>query len=262
MTLIDPLARVHPDARLGERVSVGPWSLVGPGVVVGDGCTIGPHCVLDGDLELGADNVLTSHVALGGAPQDLKYQGEPTRLRIGARNTFREFCTVNRGTAGGGGTTIVADDSLFMTCAHVAHDCRVGSRTVFANNATLGGHVHVGDGVTIGAFTAVHQFCRIGRQAFIGGFTVVTQDILPFMRSVGQRGEVTCYGPNKIGLERRGFPPEVISALGTAWRRLRAPGGRKEEASAAARAELGHVPEVAELLDFVDAARSGRGLHL
>ena len=262
MSGIHPQSSVDPTARLGEGVTIGPWTAVGPGVVVGDRCRIGPHCVLDGALELGAECVLTSHVALGGPPQDLKYKGEPTSARIGARNTFREFCTVNRGTPGGGGMTVVGDDNLFMTGAHVAHDCRVGSRTVFANNATLGGHVSVGDAATIGAFTAAHQFCRVGRHAFLGGFTVVTQDVLPFMRTVGQRGDVKCYGPNRIGLERKGFPPQVIDALGKAWRKLRGSGGRTEAGSAAARAELGGVAEVAELLDFIDAARGGRGIHL
>lgn len=259
---VDARAAVDPAARLGEGAVAGPWSLVGPRVVVGARTIVGPHCVLDGDLEVGEDCKLTSHVALGGPPQDLKYKDEPTRVRIGSRNTFREFVTVNRGTAGGGGTTRVGDDNLFMTGSHVAHDCHVGSRTVFANNATLAGHVTVGDGAVVGAFVAAHQFCRIGREAFIGGFTVVTQDVLPFMKTVGQRGQVTCYGPNRIGLQRKGFTPASIEALGRAWRMLRASGGRTEAGLRRTREELGHVAEVVELLEFIDAARAARGFHL
>ncbi len=262
MSRVDARALVDPSARLGEGVEVGPWSVIGPGVVVGDGSKVGPHCVLEGDLHVGPGCVLTSHVVLGSAPQDLKYAGEPTAARVGARNLFREFCTVNRGTAGGGGVTEVGDDNLFMTGAHVAHDSHVGSRTVFANNATLGGHVTVGDGATVGAFTAVHQFCRIGRQAFLGGFTVVTQDVLPFMKTVGQRGEVTCYGPNRIGLERKGFAPEVIEGLAAAFRILRGPGGRTEEGIARMREAAGGVAEVAELAEFLASARARRGFHL
>ena len=262
MSHVDERAIVRPGARLGEGVEVGPWSLVGPGVVLGDGVKVGPHCVLDGDLEVGAGTVLLSHVALGGPPQDLKYKGEATKARIGERNTFREFSTVNRGTPGGGGLTSIGDDNLFMTGAHVAHDCHVGSRTVFANNATLAGHVTVGDCATIGAFVAAHQFTRVGRHAFVGGFTVVTQDVLPFMRTVGTRGDVTCYGPNTIGLQRKGFSEDAIEALGKAFRILRKPGGRTPDGFARILEEQGRAAEVRELVEFLEVARAGRGFHL
>lgn len=262
MSRIDERASVHATATLGAGVEIGPWSLVGPQVRLGDGVRVGPHCVIDGDVEVGEGSVLTSHVSIGSPPQDLKYAGEATRVRVGARNTFREFCTVNRGTAAGGGLTVVGDDNLFMTGSHVAHDCRVGSRIVFANNATLGGHVVVGDFATIGAFTAAHQFCRIGRHAFIGGFTVVTKDILPFMKTVGSRGEVTCYGPNRIGLERKGMTGEAVEALGKAFRILRAPSGRTPDGFARMLEEQGSAPEVRELVEFAEAARAGRGFHL
>ena len=262
MKSIDERASVHSAAALGKDVEIGPWSLVGPQVRLGDGVRVGPHCVIDGDVEIGEGSVLTSHVAIGSPPQDLKYAGEPTRVRIGARNTIREFCTVNRGTAAGGGVTSIGDDNLFMTGAHVAHDCHVGSRTVFANNATLGGHVSVGDFTTVGAFTAAHQFCRIGRHAFIGGFTVVTKDILPFMKTVGSRGDVTCYGPNKMGLERKGMPAEAVEALSRAFRILRAPGGRTPDGFARMLEEQGSHAEVREFVEFAEAARLSRGFHL
>ncbi len=261
MSLVDERAVVHPRARLAHGVEIAPWSVIGPDVTLGEGVRVGPHCVIDGIIELGPGCVLTSHVALGGPPQDLKYAGEPTRVRIGARNTFREFTTVSRGTLAGGGLTEIGDDNLFMTGSHVAHDCKVGSRTVFANIATLAGHVVVGDHATMGAFAAVHQFCRVGRHAFVGGYTVATQDVLPFMRTVGSRGEVKCYGPNRIGLERKGFPAADIDSLGKAFRMLRAPGGRTQEGLAALGSELGSSDVVRELRDFLEVARAGRGFH-
>lgn len=261
MAVLHPTALVDPEARLADDVEVGPYSIVGAGVELGDGVRVGPHCLVEGRTRVGAGCTFTSHAAIGTAPQDLKYGGEPTRLEIGARNQFREFTTVNRGTADGGGLTRIGDGNLFMTGAHVAHDCTIGDGTIFANNATLAGHVEVGDGSTVGAFSAVHQFCRVGRQAFIGGYTVCTQDVLPYMRTVGGRGGVTCYGPNRIGLERKGFPAEVVKALGTAWRSLRKGRAQGDETIAAIRDEWGGVAEVAELLEFVESSRAARGYH-
>lgn len=262
MTAPGSHALIDGRARLGPGASVGPFSVIGSDVELGAGCTVGPQCFVDGHATVGDGCVLTSHVALGGAPQDLKYAGEPTRLSIGARNTFREFVTVSRGTLGGGGLTQIGDDNLFMTGAHVAHDCKVGSHAVFANNATLAGHVVVGDHATMGAFTAVHQFCRVGEHAFVGGFTVVTQDVLPYMRTVGQRGDVRCYGPNRIGLQRKGVPAASIEALQRAFRMLRSAGGRTAEGVARIAAELGSVPEVALLVAFIESSRAARGFHL
>lgn len=259
---IDERAAVAPTAILGPGVEIGPFAVVGPEVTLGEGVVVGAHCVLDGRTEVGDGCVLSSHVVLGTSPQDLKYRGEPTRLKVGARNAFREFVTVNRGTPNGGGLTEIGDENLFMTGSHVAHDCHVGSRTIFANNATLAGHVTVGDHATVGAFSAIHQFCRVGRHAFIGGFTVGTQDVLPFMRTVGTRGQVRAYGPNRIGLQRKGFSAEVIEALQSAFRILHAKGGRTAESLARVRHELGGTAEVAELVDFVEAARTLRGYHL
>ncbi|MEM7248824.1 MAG: acyl-ACP--UDP-N-acetylglucosamine O-acyltransferase [Acidobacteriota bacterium] len=252
-------ATVAEGARIGSDVLIGPGSVVGPDVVIGDRCRIGPLCVLDGRLELGPDCVLSSHSVLGSPPQDLKYDGEPTTTRIGARNQFREFTTVNRGTAGGGAETIIGDDNLFMTGAHVAHDCRVGSGTIFANNATLAGHVDVADCATVGAFSAVHQFCSVGRHAFIGGYTVCTKDVLPFIKTVGSRGDIKALGVNAIGLRRRGLEEESVSALQAVFRRLRRGRFGKDVLAELGTEEL--VPEVRELVDFVVAARERRGVH-
>jgi UDP-N-acetylglucosamine acyltransferase len=184
---IHTTALVDAKAELADGVEVGPYAVIEAGVVIGEGTFVGPFCRLAGPTTIGAGNRFESHCAIGGPPQDLKYNGEPTRLEIGDRNTFREFVTFNRGTPGGGGVTTVASDGLFMAYTHVAHDCHVGSRVIFDNCATLAGHVDVGNDVTVGAFSAVHQFSRIGDFAFLGGFTTATKDCLPFMRTVGAR---------------------------------------------------------------------------
>jgi UDP-N-acetylglucosamine acyltransferase len=215
---IDPMARVHPGARVGERTVVGPFAVVGPQVVLGRGCTVGASAVIDGNTTVGDDTEVFPFASIGLPPQDLKYRGEDTRLVIGQRNIFREFVTIHRGTAGGGGQTSIGDDNLFMAYAHVAHDCRIGHHTIFGNAATLGGHVTVEDCATISAYSGVHQFCRVGRHAFIGGYSVVTKDALPFAKSVGNRARV--YGLNKIGLIRRGFSEERVGQLKRAYRYL------------------------------------------
>jgi len=215
---VAPSALVHPAATLGPGCVVGPGAQVGPHVVVGARCRIGASAILDGHTTLGDDNVVFPFASIGLPPQDLKYAGEPTRLVIGHGNTFREFVTIHRGTAGGGGLTQIGDRNLFMAYAHVAHDCRVGHGTIFGNAATLGGHVEVGDCATISAYSGVHQFCRIGSHAFIGGYSVVTKDALPFAKSVGNRASV--YGLNSIGLKRRGYSADRIAQLRRAFRYL------------------------------------------
>jgi UDP-N-acetylglucosamine acyltransferase len=184
---IDPRAVVHPEAKLGEDVVVGPFCVVGGDVLVGDRTRLTAHVVVDGRVTLGPDNVVAPFASLGGPPQDLKYAGEPTSVTIGAGNRICEYVTVSRGTAGGGGVTRIGDNNLFMAYTHIAHDANVGSRIVFANAATLAGHVEVGDDATVGGFSGVHQFCRIARHAFIGGYSVVTQDALPWVMTVGNR---------------------------------------------------------------------------
>ncbi len=215
---IDPSARVHPDARIGAGTIVGPFAVVGRHVVLGERCRVGASAVVDGHTTIGDETEVFPFASIGLPPQDLKYRGEATRLTIGRRNIFREFVTIHRGTAGGGGETIIGDGNLFMAYAHVAHDCRIGHHTIFGNGATLGGHVQVGDYATISAYSGVHQFCRVGQHAFIGGYSVITKDALPYAKSVGNRARV--YGLNKIGLIRRGFSDDVVGKLKRAYRYL------------------------------------------
>ena len=215
---IDPSARVHPDARIGSGTLVGPFAVIGPKVVIGCDCNIGASAVIDGNTRVGDGTEIFPFASIGLPPQDLKYRGEDTRLTIGRRNIFREFVTIHRGTAGGGGETTIGDDNLFMAYAHVAHDCHIGDHTIFGNAATLGGHVTVEDYAAISAYSGVHQFCRVGRYAFVGGYSVVTKDALPFARSVGNRARV--YGLNTVGLIRRGFTDEQIGQMKRAYRYL------------------------------------------
>ncbi len=255
-TKIHPTAIIDPAAELADGVVVGPYSLIEAGVKVGEGCQIGPFCRLTGLTTIGSGNSFESHCSVGAPPQDLKYAGEPTRLEIGDNNTFREFVTFHRGTPGGGGITSVGSHSLFMAYAHVAHDCHMGSQTIFANAATLAGHVDVADHATIGAFTAVHQFCRVGFHAFLGGFTAATQDCLPFMRTVGAR-PAKCYGPNSIGLERQGFSEESRKALKKLWRYLHSPKLNASAALEKAKAELAGQEEVDLVIRFIESSKRG-----
>ncbi len=215
---IHPTAIVHPGAAIGDGSVIGPHAIIGPDVRIGRRCSIGASSVIDGWTEIGDECEVYPMCSIGLVPQDLKFHGEKTRLKIGDRNVFREFVTIHRGTHGGGGVTTVGDHNFFMAYVHVAHDCHVGSHTIFGNAATLGGHVEVDDFATISAFSAVHQFCRIARHAFIGGASIVTKDALPFAKSVGNRARL--YGLNTIGLVRRGFPPDVVAKLKRAYRLL------------------------------------------
>lgn len=215
---IHPSANVHPKATIGAGTSIGPQVSIGPHVTIGPGCKIGASTVVDGWTEIGEGTEIYPFASIGLAPQDLKYKGEPTRLVIGKHNVFREFVTINRGTAGGGGVTTIGDHNVFMAYVHVAHDNHVGNHTIFGNMATLGGHVHVEDYANISAGSGVHQFCRVGRHAFIGGYSVVTKDALPYARTVGNRARI--YGLNTIGLTRRGFSSDVITRLKRTFRYL------------------------------------------
>jgi UDP-N-acetylglucosamine acyltransferase len=254
-TVLDPRAVIDARAEIGAQAHVGPYCVIGPDVVLGRGCRLESHVVIEGPTEIGAETHIAPMASIGGPPQDNKYRGESTRLRIGARNRIREFVTINRGTVGGGGLTEIGDDNLFMAYAHVAHDCRVGHRTIFANAATLAGHVEVGDDATIGAFSAVHQFCRVAAHAFIGGYSVVTRDALPWVTTVGNRARA--HGLNLVGLQRRGYPPEVIDALKRCYARLFRSKLLLEDALAQVEAELGHVAEVRYFLDFVRGSERG-----
>jgi len=253
---VDPRAVVSESARLGAGVRVGAYAVVGDEVELGAGCVLHAHAVVNGPARFGRENVFHSFCAIGGDPQDLKYQGERTVLEVGERNVFRESVTVNRGTAQGGGVTRIGNSNLFMTCGHVAHDCTVGDHTIFANAATLAGHVTVEDYVTVGAFSAVHQFCRVGRHGYIGGFTVVTQDVAPFARVVTER-DTHCFGANTIGLERQGFPRERIEAIERAYRLLLRSKLNTTQAVEQMRAELNGSADVTELIAFIESSRRG-----
>jgi UDP-N-acetylglucosamine acyltransferase len=250
--VIDARALVSPEARLGADVEVGPFTVIGPGVEIGPRTIIGPHAVINGPTTLGADNHVFQFASIGDAPQDKKYRGEPTRLVIGERNVFREFCTVNRGTTHDRGVTSIGDDNLFMTCAHVAHDCAVGSHTVFANSAVLGGHVEVGDWVILGGLSAVHQFCKVGAHAFIAGGAMVRQDVPPYVMVQGDPAEP--YAVNSEGLKRRGFTEDQIRAIREAYRVLY----RSDLKLAEARARLAPIaaerPEIKAFADFIQAS--------
>ena len=218
-TEIDPTASVHARAQIGAGTRVGPNAVIGPHVKIGANCRVGASSVVEGWTEVGDDCEIYPFASIGQNPQDLKYRGEETWLRIGRRNIFREFVTIHRGTQGGGGETTIGDRNLFMAYVHVAHDCHVGNNTIFGNMATLGGHVTVEDFVNISAGSGVHQFCRVGRHGFIGGYSVVTKDALPYARTVGSR-PARAFGVNTMGLTRRGFTPDVITKLKRSFRYL------------------------------------------
>jgi UDP-N-acetylglucosamine acyltransferase len=247
-------AIVRPGAVIGPGSVVGPYATIGPNVTIGRRCKVGASAIVDGCTVVGDDTEIYPFASIGLAPQDLKFRGEATKLLIGRRNVFREFVTIHRGTAGGGGETTIGDGNLFMAYAHVAHDCHVGNATIFGNAATLGGHVTVEDFATISAYSGVHQFCRVGQHAFIGGYTVVTRDALPFAKTVGNRARI--YGVNTIGLARRGFSQDLISKLRRAYRHLlqhntsRALELIERDPSLAA-------PEVSYLVNFITSARRG-----
>ena len=218
-TDIHPTAIVHPRAYVGRGTVIGPHAVIGPHVRIGDRCMIGASAVIDGWTEIGDETEVFPFASIGLIPQDLKFKGEMTKLTIGRRNVFREFVTINRGTMGGGGETSIGDHNVFMAYVHVAHDCHVKNETIFGPHATLGGHVTVEDFANISAGSAVHQFCRVGRHAFIGGYSVVTKDALPFARTVGSR-PARIFGVNTIGLMRRGLPQDVIEKLKRSFRYL------------------------------------------
>lgn len=246
---------VAPGAQIPESCTIGPFCTIGPEVVLGENCTLISHVVLDGRTHIGARNVFYPFCSVGVAPQDLKYRGEPTKTVLGDDNTIRESVTVSRGTVGGGGITCIGSHCLLMTCAHVGHDSQIGNHCILANAATLAGHVIIEDYVTLGAFCPVHQHCVIGRYAFIGGGTIVTQDVLPFSLTSARR-ENKAYGINKVGLERRGFAPERLKALQKAYRVLLS--SKLNTAQALEKLREMRGDDVAELVAFVQ--RSERGV--
>jgi UDP-N-acetylglucosamine acyltransferase len=251
---VDPLARVRSGAVLEPGVRVGPFCLVGPEVRIGRGSVLESHVVIDGETRLGEHNRLFPFCSIGLVPQDLKFRGEASRVEVGDRNIFREGTTVHRGTAGGGGLTRIGSDNLLMAQVHVAHDCMVGDHAIFANAAALSGHVEVQDFATLGGFSGVHQFCRVGRHAFMGGATIATKDVLPYSLTVGNRANL--FGPNVVGLRRRGFAPEAIAALRRAFRTLQSRQLNTARALERLEAEA-PTAEIRVLIDFVRSARRG-----
>jgi UDP-N-acetylglucosamine acyltransferase len=252
---IHPTAIVDPAAAIGAGVTIGAYAVIGPHVEIGDGCGIGPHTVIDGHTRLGTNNRIYQFSSIGGPPQDKKYNGEPTRLEIGNNNTIREFCTLNTGTVQDVGVTRIGDDNWIMAYVHIAHDCQIGNRTIFANNAQLAGHVHIGDDAILGGFTLVHQFCRVGAHCITGLGTVVLQDIPPYVKASGN--PVHPYGINSEGLRRRGFSNEAINAIKRAYRTLYRSGLTLEEAKSELAAQTAEEPEVQRLVDFLDVASRG-----
>jgi UDP-N-acetylglucosamine acyltransferase len=253
---IHSTAIVDPGARVDGTADIGPYCVVGSDVSIGAGTLLKAHIYIEGPTSIGAGNVFYPYSSIGVTPQDLKYQGEPAETRIGDRNKIREFITIQRGTRGGGMLTSIGDDNLLMAYVHVAHDVRIGSRTILGNAVTFGGHVTVGDGAIIEAFSGVHQFCRIGRHAFVGGYSVITRDVLPFSMTVTPRESKT-YGENKVGLERRGFDAPVIAALHKAFRILAKSGLNTSQAIDRILAEVESSPETEELIAFIRSAERG-----
>lgn len=253
--MIHSTSIVDSRAVIGSNVSIGPYSLIGDKVTLHDEVEIAGHVVIEGPCEIGRGTRILPFASIGQAPQDLKYRGEDTRLVIGERNVIREYVTMNRGTVGGGGVTMVGHDNLFMAQAHVAHDCHVGSFNIFANLASLAGHVTVQDHVTIGAYVGVHQFCRLGSYAFIGGFSKIVKDALPYARTDG--ADARCYGANSIGLRRKGFSNEAIRRIQQAFRLLLSSRLNTSQALERIKAGLGGAPEIDLLVDFIEKSERG-----
>ena len=252
---VHPTAIISSKAELGSNVSIGPYSIIGDDVVLHDDVSVASHCVIEGPSEFGRGSVFFPFVSAGQAPQDLKYKGERSLLHAGERNTFREFSTLQRGTEGGGNITELGSDNLIMAQAHVAHDCRIGDHVILANGATLAGHVIVEDHATIGAYAGVHQFCRVGKYAFIGGYSVVVKDALPYARSVGNHAR--CYGQNTVGLRRQNFSAEEIRRITHAFRLLLAAKLNTSQAVERIKQELKGYAEIDYLVEFIETSNRG-----
>jgi UDP-N-acetylglucosamine acyltransferase len=252
---IHPSAVVSSRARIGRNCHIGPYSVVGDEVQLGDGVRLESHCVVDGRTDIGAGTHVFPFVSIGLAPQDLKYKGEPAETRIGKRNHIREFVTIHRGSAGGGMLTQTGDDCLIMAQAHIAHDCKLGNGVIMANAATLAGHVTIEDRANVGAYSGVHQFCRVGREAYIGGYSVVVKDALPFALTVGNHAR--CFGLNTTGMKRLGYSREVIKSLHHAFRLLLSSKLNTSQALEQIRELIPDCQEVAELVAFIETSQRG-----
>jgi UDP-N-acetylglucosamine acyltransferase len=253
--LVHPSAVISPHAQIGKDCFIGPYAIIGDEVTLGEGVRLESHCVIDGRTEIGDGTHVFPFVSIGLASQDLKYKGEPSLTRIGSRNRIREFVTIHRGTEGGGMLTQTGDDCLLMAQAHVAHDCILGNGVIMANGATLAGHVIVEDRANIGAYSGVHQFCRVGSEAYIGGYSVVVKDALPFALTVGNHAK--CYGLNTTGMKRRGYSQEVIASLRHAFHLLLASRLNTSQALARIKEEITDSDEVAQLVRFIETSERG-----
>jgi len=253
---IHPQAVVSAAAKLAGGVEVGPFAVVGADVELGEGCVVHHHAVVEGPSKFGSRNIFHPFSVIGGDPQDYTFRGERVELIVGEGNIFREHVTVSRGTRKGGGVTRLGNDNFFLSYSHVGHDCQIGSGTLFVNGATLAGHVTVEDFVTLGAFSPVHQFCRLGKYAYIGACTVITQDVLPFSLIVTER-ETRCFGANTVGLERKGFSSERIQKLQRAFKLLTRSKKNTTQALQEMRTTLGDSVDIQEMIAFVEKAERG-----
>lgn len=254
--IIHPTAYIDPKAEIDPGVFIGSFCVIGEGVRIRRGTRLEAHVVIKGLTEIGQDCFFSPYSVIGTEPQDITYKNDPTRVIIGDRNIFREFVTVHRGTVKGGGVTRIGDDNYFMAYAHIAHDCQIGHKNIFINGATLGGHVKVDDYATIGAFTGVHQFCRIGKYAFIGGFSVITQDVLPFCRFAGMR-PAKFYGVNFIGLRRQGFSSERIQPIKEMIKIIYFSNLNTSQAVEKIKEVIEPGPDREEILNFITASKRG-----
>jgi UDP-N-acetylglucosamine acyltransferase len=252
--MIHPTAIIDSSATIGEGTEIGPYSVVGPGVEIGARCVIHNHVSIAGPTKIGDENTFYPYVSVGQRTQDLKYSGEPTYLEIGSHNSFREFCTLNRGTSPGS-KTVIGSHGNFLAYSHIAHDCLVGDHVIFSNNGTLAGHVTVEDHAVIGGLSGVHQFCRIGQHAIIGGCTKIVQDVPPFMIADGMPAEIR--GINQVGLERRGFDAEVVRTLREAYKIIYRANLNTKQAVAAIREQLPQNEQLLVLIDFIEASKRG-----
>ncbi|MEP6847504.1 MAG: acyl-ACP--UDP-N-acetylglucosamine O-acyltransferase [Acidobacteriota bacterium] len=254
-SFIHETAVVDPGAQIGADCHVGPFCIVGSDVVLADGVRLESHVVVDGRTSIGRETNVFPFVSIGLAPQDLKYGGEPTRVEIGERNSIREFVTVHRGTAGGGGLTKIGSDCLLMAQAHVAHDCQIGDHVIMANAATLAGHVEIADRANVGAYSGVHQFCRVGFEAFVGGYSVVVKDAPPF--AVIQGNHAKCFGLNRVGMRRRGYSKETVEKLNRAYHLFLSSKLNTTQAVEKMRSEISDCKEVDLLIEFIETSKRG-----
>ena len=251
-----PTSIIHPKARIASSVTVGPYAVIGEGVELGEDCEVMSHVVLAGPAKIGRGNRFFPFVSIGQDPQDMKYRGERTTLEIGDANTFREFVTVNRGTMQAGGVTRIGHHNLLMAYVHIAHDCQLASHIVMANGASLAGHVEIGDYAIVGAFCGIHQFTRIGAHSFLGAYTVVNKDILPYMKTTADRS-MTVVGPNRLGLERAGISKADIGELDRAFRILSRSKLNTTQAIEAMEARGFESAHVKVLVDFIKTSERG-----